>query len=59
MLFGTAWWFFQPTGWIKTLSNLDFLSPFVGIWHKYKSILSLQKHKHFSILICNIFGQKK
>jgi glucuronate isomerase len=62
MQFGSAWWFLDQmdgmTRQIEALSNMGFLSQFVGMLTDSRSFLSYPRHEYFRRLLCNILGQE-
>jgi len=60
MQFGSGWWFLdQKDGMEKqlnTLSNLGFLSRFVGMLTDSRSFLSYPRHEYFRRVLCNLLG---
>jgi glucuronate isomerase len=60
--YGSAWWFLdQKQGMIdqiNSLSNLGFLSRFVGMLTDSRSFLSYPRHEYFRRILCNLFGDE-
>jgi glucuronate isomerase len=58
--FGAAWWFLDQmdgmTKQINALSNMGFLSQFVGMVTDSRSFLSYPRHEYFRRLLCRILG---
>ena len=58
---GSAWWFLdQKDGMekqINTLSNMGFLSRFIGMLTDSRSFLSFPRHEYFRRILCNLIGQ--
>ncbi|WP_257669141.1 glucuronate isomerase [Parapedobacter tibetensis] len=58
--YGSAWWFLDQkdgmTKQINALSNMGFLSRFVGMLTDSRSFLSFPRHEYFRRLLCDLFG---
>lgn len=58
--FGSGWWFNdQRLGMerqMNALSNIAFISPFVGMLTDSRSFLSFPRHEYFRRVLCNLFG---
>jgi glucuronate isomerase len=58
--YGSAWWFLDQldgmTKQIEALSNMGFLSQFVGMLTDSRSFLSYPRHEYFRRILCNILG---
>lgn len=61
MQWGSGWWFLdQKDGMEKqlnTLSNMGFLSRFVGMLTDSRSFLSFPRHEYFRRILCNVLGE--
>ena len=59
--FGSGWWFNDQKDGInkqlKTLSNLNLLSNFVGMLTDSRSFLSFSRHEYFRRVLCDLFGK--
>lgn len=60
--FGSGWWFLdQKDGMEKqmnALSNMGFLSRFVGMLTDSRSFLSFPRHEYFRRILCNLLGNE-
>jgi glucuronate isomerase len=61
MQYGSGWWFLDQLDGMKAqmdaLSNMGFLSRFVGMVTDSRSFLSYSRHDYFRRLLCNLLGE--
>ncbi|MDG2279011.1 MAG: glucuronate isomerase [Flavicella sp.] len=60
MQFGAAWWYLDQKDGIEkqlnTLSNIGFLSNFIGMLTDSRSFLSFPRHEYFRRILCNMIA---
>ncbi|WP_420321336.1 glucuronate isomerase [Flagellimonas sp.] len=60
--YGSGWWFLDQkdgiTKQLNALSNVGFISCFVGMLTDSRSFLSFPRHEYFRRVLCNLFGEE-